>query len=104
MAGCDWKSQDLATEFAAALTTALQTHIMDKHPVITAGAASSHGRRGNNDGSGNDISAKPEKLNRPEIIKGCTSEDWGYFSSMWTSYTTATKLSGHDEDPALGLL
>ena len=69
---------------------------MDKHPVINAGAASSHGRRGNNDGSDNDISAKPEKLNRPGISKGCTSEDWGYFSSIWTSYKTATKLSGHD--------
>ena len=71
---------------------------MDKHPVINAGAASSHGRRGNNNGSGNDISAKPEKLNRPGISKSCTSEDWGYFSSIWTSYKTLRRdLHGTDK-------
>ena len=40
--------------------------------------------------------AKPEKLDRPTVAKGCTSEDWTYFTSLWASYKAATKLPTTD--------
>jgi hypothetical protein len=74
--GCTWRSQDLEADFSAALNTALKGHIQHVHSQNEAPAVT-----------------KPEKLNRPVITKGCTTEDWGYFTSMWDSYKTATKLS-----------
>ena len=81
--GCVWKSQDLDQEFAAALAISLETHIAFTHKTPSA-------------------AVKAEKLDRPTIVKGCSSEDWGYFLSSWTSYKTATKLS--DVDTRLQLL
>jgi hypothetical protein len=80
---CEWESQDLAVELAAVLTVALQAHLSRVHPTDPAAAV------------------KPEKLNRPAVGKGCTSEDWGYFSYLWTSYKTATKLPVADTNVQL---
>ena len=33
--GCEWESQDLGPEFAAALTAALQIHEKNAHPAPT---------------------------------------------------------------------
>ena len=36
--------------------------------------------------------AKAEKVNRPEVEKGITSEDWEYFLKRWANYKQATRL------------
>lgn len=41
-------------------------------------------------------SAKPEKIKRPSISVGSSTEDWVYFQSRWSTYKNATKLSGQD--------
>ena len=64
---CDWKSQDLGEEFAFALSTALEGHLKYAHSTT-------------------DSHAKPEKIHRPTIAKGCSTEDWGFFTSLWSSY------------------
>lgn len=81
--GCAWKSQNLADAHAAALNTALQGHITTAHTQPLQAAA------------------KPEKLSRPTISKGCSSEDWGYFTTVWSSYKKATKLSPSDTNVQL---
>ncbi len=76
IAQCTWKSQDLDAAFAAALATSLQAHLAHVHPT--------------------DASVKPEKLPRPSISTGVTTEEWNYFTSLWESYRDATKLSTAD--------
>ena len=80
---CTWKSQDLDEKFAAALNTALQGHLNVTHIQGTQDSPSQ-------------ASTRPEKLHRPLISKGSSSEDWSYFVSTWTSYKNATKLSAVD--------
>ena len=41
-------------------------------------------------------SVKPEKLKRPTITIGNSTEDWNYFISRWGTYKSATKLSDSD--------
>ena len=77
IADCGWKSQNLEKEFADALSAALIAHLSSVHPAPS-------------------LAAKAEKLDHPTISKGCTSEDWGYFLSLWSSYKNATKLDGSD--------
>ena len=38
--------------------------------------------------------AQPEKLKRPSISVGSSTEDWSYFQSRWNTYKSATRLSG----------
>ena len=76
--GCEWQSQQLGEAFVEALTIVLQAHISNAH------APNPHNY------------AKPEKLDRPTVAKGCTSEDWTYFTSLWASYKAATKLPTTD--------
>ena len=78
---CTWKSQDLEAEFAGALTTSLQAHLTHAHPI--------------------DVGTKPKKLPRPSISKGVTTEEWGYFTNLWSSYHEATKLSTNDAQTQL---
>ena len=40
--------------------------------------------------------AKVEKVRRPVITAGSSSEDWSYFSSRWNDYVQATRVAGHD--------
>ena len=77
VSGCDWELQDLEKDLAFALATSLQTHITFSHRTPS-------------------VAVKAEKNDRPTIIKGCSSKDWGYFISLWTSYKTSTKLSDAD--------
>ena len=41
--------------------------------------------------------AKAEKVKRPCISSAGTTEDWQYFTSRWSDYVEATKLSGTDK-------
>ena len=78
MNGCDWKSQELDDAFAAALNTALQGHLNSAHSQASQ------------------VTAKPEKLIRPTMSRGCTNENWEYFKSQWNSYKNATKLTAEN--------
>ena len=40
--------------------------------------------------------AKADKVNRPSIQTGGSSEDWQYFTRRWTGYKAATKITGTD--------
>ena len=40
--------------------------------------------------------AKVEKVRRPVISSGSSTEDWSYFSSRWNDYVQATRVAGHD--------
>ena len=76
--GCPWKSQNLEAEFAGVLNTALGGHLQHAHPPNS------------------DTVAKPEKLPRPTVSKGITTEEWGFFKSLWGTYKVATKLANRD--------
>ena len=79
--GCQWKTQDLKGEFANALSIALQGHLQHSHP------------------SSSDTISKPEKLPRPTVSKGISSEERGYFQRR--TYREATKLKGNDAQTQL---
>eukprot|EP00111_Clytia_hemisphaerica_P017727 TCONS_00052439-protein len=38
--------------------------------------------------------AHVEKVKRPTITTGGSSEDWSYFTVRWQDYVTATKIAG----------
>ena len=71
--GCDYSTPDLEASIVAALLTA--------HSAIHAPGQP----------------AKVEKVKRPTIAAGGTSEDWAYFKSRWSDYVDATKIAGKDE-------
>ena len=79
--GCQWKTQDLKGEFANALSIALQGHLQHSHPPSS------------------DTISKPEKLPRPTVSKGISSEERGYFQRR--TYREATKLKGNDAQTQL---
>ena len=75
IAGCDFVTADVqdAAERIALLTIHATTH--NNTAVMTA---------------------KPEKVSRPKIANGSSSEDWQYFIQRWGDYKAATKISGND--------
>jgi len=73
--GCEYRTPDVDPVVAAALITAHATTHSMPHPVV----------------------AKVEKVKRPSISSGGTTEDWQYFKSRWDDYVRATKLSGTDK-------
>ena len=42
------------------------------------------------------VSITAEKITRPQVKAGGSSEDWEYFSSRWSEYKQATRLTGAD--------
>ena len=70
--GCDYQTADLDAAIVAALITTHST-------IHTSGQA-----------------AKVEKVKRPTIDAAGTSEEWSYFTSRWTDYVEATKITGKD--------
>ena len=42
------------------------------------------------------VSINAEKVSRPKVKAGGSSEDWEYFSSRWSEYNQATRLTGTD--------
>lgn len=77
IAGCDYKTLDLDASIVAALLTA--------HATAHAPAAPQHA-----------AAAKVEKVRRPTIAIGGSTEDWQYFKTRWEEYVSATKLTGAD--------
>ena len=74
IAGCDFVTADVqdSAERIALLTIHATTH------------------------SATAITAKPEKVSRPKVASGSSSEDWQYFIQRWTDYKNATKICGED--------
>ena len=74
---CDYVTPDLDATIVAAL--------------ITAHANATH------TGSPNQHSAaKVERVKRPTISSAGTSEEWQYFTTRWTEYVAATKVTGKE--------
>ena len=79
--GCEYVTEDIAPE---AVATVLQLHAGHHEPQPSI----SH--------------AKPEKVKRPTVYLGGSSEEWQYFLTRWAEYKAATKLG--NEDNVLQLL
>ena len=75
IAGCDFVTADVpdAAERIALLTIHATTH---NNTTPTA--------------------AKPEKVSRPKVASGSSSEDWQYFVQRWADYKAATNIYGSD--------
>ena len=75
IAGCDFVTADVpdAAERIALLTIHATTH---NNASTTA--------------------AKPEKVSRPKVASGSSSEDWQYFVQRWADYKAATNIYGSD--------
>ena len=75
IAGCDFVTADVpdAAERIALLTIHATTH---NNTSTTA--------------------AKPEKVSRPKVASGSSSEDWQYFVQRWADYKAATNIYGSD--------
>ena len=72
--GCDWESQDLGVEFAAALTAALQIHDKAAHPAVHQ--------------------APPKlKLESPSIAAGCDPDQWSAFTRQWNMYKAGMSIA-----------
>lgn len=71
---CQWSSQE---EDHALLVALLQMHERAIHPVPPAGAT-------------------VEKIKRPSITAGGTTEEWSYFLQRWETYKAATHVTGPD--------
>ena len=41
-------------------------------------------------------SCKVEKVKRPSISAGCSSEEWSYFTTRWQEYVEVTKILGKE--------
>ena len=76
--GCEYATVDTEPALAATL---LQIH-----------ASGSHTQQPN----ANREAARVEKVKRPTISAGGSSEDWSYFLIRWQDYVTATKITGAD--------
>ena len=77
IAGCDYVTPNLDASIVAALITA--------HATAHAPAAPQHA-----------AATKVEKVRRPTIAIGGSTEDWQYFTTRWKEYVSATKLTGAD--------
>jgi hypothetical protein len=67
--GCDFETDNLDAVIVAALIT---THTKVHDAPMTP--------------------AKAEKVKRPSVTSGGTSEEWSYFLSRWKDYVEATKI------------
>ena len=77
IAECDYKTPDVEAVVAAALIT---THATIHNAPATNRVTS----------------AKIKNVKRPVVSSAGTSEDWSYFSSRWSDYVAATKVSVKD--------
>ena len=76
---CDYKTDPQATISEA--ITLLEMHERAKHKPTE-----SHANH-----------VKADKVKRPVVTSGGTNEDWGYFLTRWSEYTTATNIPGRDK-------
>ncbi|KAK7106408.1 hypothetical protein V1264_017669 [Littorina saxatilis] len=78
---CDYTTPDHDAAVVAALLNAhAMTHAQPAQQPQAAGTA-----------------AKVERVRRPSISQGGTTEDWSYFISRWEDYVKATKIAGPDK-------
>ena len=68
----------------------------DVDPVVAAALITTHATAHGLPHSATPV-AKAEKVKRPCISSAGTTEDWQYFTSRWSDYVEATKLSGTDK-------
>lgn len=73
---CDFSTADTEAVLASTL---LQIHASGAHTQQTPGTRET---------------ARVEKVKRPTITTGGSSEDWSYFTVRWQDYVTATKING----------
>ena len=73
--GCDWESPDVSDAVAIAL---LQNHSI------------AHNQQSNQAAT----AAQIEKVRRPTVSYGGTTEDWSVFMTLWNEYVDATQISG----------
>ncbi|XP_052760759.1 uncharacterized protein LOC128203366 [Mya arenaria] len=73
--GCEWKSQDLGAEFAAALTAALQIHDRTVHTALARPAP------------------QKLKLDPPSITAGCDPDQWSAFTRQWDMYKVGMSIA-----------
>jgi hypothetical protein len=73
--GCEWESQDLGPEFAAALTAALQIHEKNAHPAPTT------------------VQPTKIKLESPKIGIGCDPDQWSAFQRQWNMYKAGMAIT-----------
>ena len=66
----------------------------DVDPLIASTLLNVHARAHQN--TPQPLTAKVEKVRRPTISSGGTSEAWSYFNTRWKEYTQATGVTGTD--------
>ena len=76
---CDYRTDDLEVAAAVAILTIHGT----SHPPAVATPTATHSE-----------AVKVERVKRPTISPGGTSQDWKYFVTRWTDYKTATRITG----------
>ena len=77
---CDFETDDVSDQLAATL---LSIHASGDHAPGSASASTSS-------------KVKVEAVRRPTISSAGSSEEWSYFLTRWTDYTSATKVAGTD--------
>lgn len=78
---CGFRTVDASENLAITL---LQMHAAGVHPTTPA------------DRTLPSASARVEKVKRPTITTGGSSEEWSYFNVRWRDYVTATGITGKD--------
>ena len=78
---CGYQTQEGTEALAVVL---LQMHANAAHPVPSS------------TGTTTAASVKADKVSRPKVSIGGSSEDWSYFCTRWQDYKEATKVSGKD--------
>ena len=76
---CDYQTQDGTEALAVVL---LQMHATAVHPPTTSSTTAA--------------AVKIDKVRRPTVSIGGSSEDWSYFCTRWQDYKDATKVTGRD--------
>ena len=79
VADCNWKTQDLSSEFAAILHTSLNVHIQTAHSQPTSQSALTK------------LKPKP-----PTIGPGCDPDQWCHFKRQWDMYKKVMRLSNDE--------
>ena len=86
VAECPYITPALPVEYAF---QQMNTHRADAHPTTLAQAAPN-----NNNAAPTANVPKPEKVGRPSFDLDQSPEKWEYFKTRWTTYKTATVLTG----------
>ena len=75
---CDYATTDVSDALAVTL---LQMHCTGVHMIPNTAASTN---------------VKVEKVRRPTLSSGGSSEEWSYFLTRWHDYKDATKITGKE--------